>query len=223
MKLGAGQGKPSPNNPHGFSKKQLTILNFLIEQDSGTSIKNIIESGNFSSWGGDSMNAYNRNSNDKNTGGMSFNMFSPVPEISTVERLELHNTTVVRCTVARLVAIQKRPRVIDTDTAITSEAIHLFSVANTIGGSYLLPVLYENKLLAICPKVNMLGWSNYPSSMVGGYHEGSDEIMLALYKLNEVIYEAIVVYPNLMYNHEAQKYVYKKNSFMTFNPSHNTS
>ena len=66
----------------------------------------------------------------------------------------------------------------------------------------------------------MLGWGNYPSKMFGGYHEGSDEIMLALYKLNEVIYEAIVVYPNLMYNQEAQEYEYKKNSFMTFNPSH---
>ena len=220
VKLGAGQGKPSPSNPHGFSKKRLTILNFLIEQESGSPIKNIIENCNFSSWGGNSMNAYTRNSDDKHTGGMTFNMFSPVTEISTVERLELHNTTVGCCTVARLVAIQRRPRVIDTDTAITSEAVHLFTVANTIGGSYLLPVLYENNLLAICPKVNMLGWGNYPLKMIGGYDEGSDEIMLALYKLNEVIYEAIVVYPNLIYNQEAQRYEYKKNSFMTFNSSH---
>ena len=48
--------------------------------------------------------------------------------------------------------------------------------------------------------------------MVGGYHEGSDEIMLALYKLNEVLYEAIVVYPMLIYNQEAQRYEYKKNA-----------
>ena len=125
-----------------------------------------------------------------------------------------------RCTVARLIAIQRRPRVNDTTTAITSDAIHLFTVANTIEGSNLLPVLYKNNLLAVCPKVNMLGWNNYPSSMVGGYHEGSDEIMLALYKLNEVLYEAIVVYSMLIYNQEAQRYEYKKNVFMTFNPSH---
>ena len=31
VKLGAGQGKPTPSNPHGYSKKQLHILNFLIE------------------------------------------------------------------------------------------------------------------------------------------------------------------------------------------------
>ena len=206
VKLGAGQGKPSPSNPHGFSKKQLTILNFLIEQESGSPIENIIENGNSSSWGGNSMNAYTRNNNDTHTGGLSFNMFSPVPEILSAERVQLHNTTLVRCTVDRLVAIQRRSRVIDTTTAITSDAIHFFTVANTIGGSNLLPVLYENNLLAECPKVNMLGWNNFPSSMVGGYHEGSDEIMLALYKLDEVIFNAIVVYPMMIYNQEAQRY-----------------
>ena len=52
VKLGAGQGKPTPSNPNGYSKKQLTILNFLIEQESGSPIKNIIKNGIFSSWGG---------------------------------------------------------------------------------------------------------------------------------------------------------------------------
>ena len=33
------------------------------------------------------MNAYTRNNNDTHTGGMSFNMFSPVPEISSAERV----------------------------------------------------------------------------------------------------------------------------------------
>ena len=61
VKLGAGQGKPSASNPNGYSKKQLTILNFLTEQDSGSPIKNVIENGNFSSWGGNSMSAYTRN------------------------------------------------------------------------------------------------------------------------------------------------------------------
>ena len=124
----------------------------------------------------------------------------------------------VRCTVDRLIAIQRRSREIDTTTAITSDAIHLFTVANTIGGSNLLPVLYENNLLAECPKVNMLGWNKFPSSMTGGYHEGSDEIMLALYKLNEVIFKAID--DMMIYNQEAQKYEYEENAFMTSNPSH---
>ena len=79
---------------------------------------------------------------------------------------------------------------------------------------------YINKFLAECAKVNMLGWNNFPSSMVGGYHEGSNEIMLALYKLNEVLFNATVVYPLMIYNQEAQRYEYKDNAFMTFNPSH---
>ena len=52
--------------------------------------------------------------------------------------------------------------------------------------------------------------------MTGGYHEGSNEIMLALYKLNEVIFKATVVYPMMIFNQEAQKYEYKENVFMTF-------
>ena len=220
VKLGAGQGKPTPSNPNGYSKKQLTILNFLIEQESGSPIKNIIKNGIFSSWGGNSMSAYTRSKSDTHTGGMSFNMFSPAPEISSAQKAKLHNTTLMRCTIERLIVIQRRSREIDTTTAISSDAIHLFTVANTIGGSNLLPVLYENNLLAECPKVNMLGWNDFPSSMTGGYHEGLDEIMLALYKLNEVIFKAIVVYPMMIYNQEAQRYEYKENAFMTFNPSH---
>ena len=53
--------------------------------------------------------------------------------------------------------------------------------------------------------------------MIGGYHEGSNEIMLAPYKLNEVLFDATVVYPAKIYNQEAQRY---DNAFMTFNPNH---
>ena len=44
-KLGAGQGKPSANNPNRYSKKKFTILNFLIEQGSVGLIKNNNETG----------------------------------------------------------------------------------------------------------------------------------------------------------------------------------
>ena len=36
----------------------------------------------------------------------------------------------------------------------------------------------------------MLGWHQYRSELPKGFHEGSDEVMLALYKLNELIFEA---------------------------------
>ena len=55
---------------------------------------------------------------------------------------------------------------------------------------------------------------------MGGYPEGSKEIMLALYKLNEVLFDANVVYPFKIYNQGAQRYEYRKNAFMTFNPNH---
>ena len=166
------------------------------------------------------MIAYTRNKSDTHTGSMSFNMFRPAPEISSAKKAIIHESSLIRCTVERLKEIQKRSREIDYKTVISSDAIHLFTVANTIGGSNLLPVLYENNLLAEHAKVNVLGWNNFPTSMTGGYHEGSNEIMLALYKLNEVIFKATVVYPMMIFNQEAQKYEYKENVFMTFNPSH---
>ena len=43
--------------------------------------------------------------------------------------------------------------------------------------------------------------------------------MLALYKLNEVIFKAIVVYPFKVYNYESEQYEYKINSFIKFIPS----
>ena len=51
-----------------------------------------------------------------------------------------------------------------------------------------------------------------------GFHEGSDEIMLALYKINEVIFNAITVYRYKILNVESGRFDYKKNSFMRFIP-----
>ena len=42
--------------------------------------------------------------------------------------------------------------------------------------------------------------------------------MLALYKLNEILFDARVVYPFRVYNYESESYEYRKNSFMKFNP-----
>ena len=64
----------------------------------------------------------------------------------------------------------------------------------------------------------MLGWHKYKTLLPRGFHEGSDEIMLALYKLNKVMFEARVVYPFMVYNYESESCEYRKNSFMKFNP-----
>ena len=66
--------------------------------------------------------------------------------------------------------------------------------------------------------VNMLGWHQFPTCMPRRFHEGSDEVMLALYKINELVFKAIVLYPFKVYNFESGKYEYKKNSFMKFIP-----
>ena len=42
--------------------------------------------------------------------------------------------------------------------------------------------------------ISMLGWQKYPSELPKGFHKWSDEVMLALYKLNDLIFNARVVY-----------------------------
>ena len=66
--------------------------------------------------------------------------------------------------------------------------------------------------------INMIGWHQFPSELRKGFHEGSNEIMLALYKINEVVFNAITVYPYKILNVESGSYEYKKNSFMRFIP-----
>ena len=166
------------------------------------------------------MSAYTRNKSDTHTGSMSFNMFSPAPGASSATKKEIFDSSVTRGTIQHLLEMKMRPKNNDDSVLVSTAAIHVFTVSNTIRGSIKLPVLYENKLLAERAKVNMLGWNNFPSNMVGGYHEGSDKIMLALYKLNEVLFDATVVYPSKIYNQEAQRYEYRDNAFMTFNLNH---
>ena len=58
-------------------------------------------------------------------------------------------------------------------------------------------------------EINMLGWHQYQSELPKGFHEGSDEVMLALYKLNEVIFNAKVVYPFMVFNYESERLIYE--------------
>ena len=60
--------------------------------------------------------------------------------------------------------------------------------------------------------INMLGWHQYPSDLSKVFHQGSDEVMLALYKLSELIFQSRVVYPFKVYNNELEQYENKKNS-----------
>ena len=66
--------------------------------------------------------------------------------------------------------------------------------------------------------VTMLGWYDFKTDMPKGFHEGSDEVMLALYKINEVVFDAIVMYLPKVYNFESENYEYERNSFIRFIP-----
>ena len=49
MELGKDESKPTPGNPKGYNKRQLTVLNFFRDRDSKNRIRNINDDGNFSS------------------------------------------------------------------------------------------------------------------------------------------------------------------------------
>ena len=81
----------------------------------------------------------------------------------------------------------------DTRVTINTNAMHLSSIVRELG--------VHVERLASCRstiqpnEINMLGWHKHKTLLPRGFHEGSDEVMLALYKLNEVLFEARVVYP----------------------------
>ena len=64
----------------------------------------------------------------------------------------------------------------------------------------------------------MVEWHQLPSDLPEGFQEGRDEIMLALYKINEIVFNAITVYPYKILNAESGRSDYMKNSFMRFIP-----
>ena len=51
MMLGEGEVKPTPSNPRGFSKRQLSVLNFFKDREVKNNINQSNDDGHFSSWG----------------------------------------------------------------------------------------------------------------------------------------------------------------------------
>ena len=100
MELGKGESKPTPGNPKGYSKRQITVLNFFRDRDSKNRIRNSNDDGNFSNWGGET-NSFRNNENVEYKKGMAFNMFKPSDRESitpskdpTVD--EIFNSTLMR-------------------------------------------------------------------------------------------------------------------------------
>ena len=82
---------------------------------------------------------------------------------------------------------------IPTDIVVHSNTIHI----NSIGKNLLMDFQGRINPWSAMHRtsINMIGWHQLPSDLPTGLYEGSDELMLALYKINEIIFDAIVVYP----------------------------
>ena len=69
------------------------------------------------------------------------------------------------------------------EVVIHANTLHLSKIVKDLNINVRIFAWYKRRP----HKINMLGWHQYPSELPKGFHEGSDEVMLALYKLNELI------------------------------------
>ena len=78
MMLGEGEVMPTPSNPRGFSKRQLTVLSFFKDREVKMNSNQSNDDGHLSSWG----NEKNSFRGIKNTykNGFNLNMFQPSGE-----------------------------------------------------------------------------------------------------------------------------------------------
>ena len=131
---------------------------------------------------------------------MSFNMFKPsVKGEDITPRKEPENNEVLDPTLMRGVKEDiKRIGQLEHDPQVTinAHALHLSRIVRDLG----VHVRIAAWSIRRPNEINMLGWHQYQTELPRGFHEGSDEIMLALYKLNEVMFDARVVYPFMVYN-----------------------
>ena len=216
MVLGEGEAKSTPSNPRGFSKRQLNVLSFLRNREIKNNINQSNDDGYISSWENEKNSFTGIENNYKN--GFNLNIFQPSENEDTPTRESNRNAVEESTLVKTAVGDIKRltGEVPLTDIVVYSNTMHI----NRIGKLLLLgfqgrinPWSTMNLTL-----INMIGWHQLSSDLPKGFHEGSDEVMLALYKINEVIFNSIVVYPYKIRNIESGKYEYKKNSFMRFIP-----
>ena len=92
MMLEEGEVKPTPGNPRGFSKRQLTVLSFFIDREVKINSDQRKDDGHFSSWGNEKNSFRGIEYNYKN--GFNLNMFQPAGEGTPNSAVE--ESTIVR-------------------------------------------------------------------------------------------------------------------------------
>ena len=148
----------------------------------------------FRSWGGES-ESYRDNVNGAYKKNMSFDMCQPSVKGEDIiprkepETNEVLDSTLMRDVKKDMVGMEKLEH--DIRVTINTNAMHLSNIVREMD-------VYVERLAScrstIQPnEINMLGSHKYKTLLPRGFHEGSDEVMLALYKINEVVFDARVV------------------------------
>ena len=94
-------------------------------------------------------------------------------ETTVDEELESTFITGVRKDIKRIGELEHNPE-------IHANTLHLSKIVKDLNINVRIFAWYKRRP----DQINMLGWHQYPSELLKGFHEGSDEVMLALYKLN---------------------------------------
>ena len=154
--------------------------------------------------GGGETNSFRNNENVEYKKGMAFNMFKPsdkgenITPSKNITVDEIFNSTLMRgarTDIIRIGEIEPNPVIM-----IHANTLHLSKIVQDLNINVRIQAWYK-----MMPNtINMLGWHQYQSDLRKGFHEGSDEVMLALYKLSELIFQSRVVYPFKVYNYESE-------------------
>ena len=118
--------------------------------------------------------------------GMAFNMFKPSDFDITPRKGptldEVYNFTIMkdaRKDKIRIGKVEATPMVV-----VHAYTLHLRKIVQDLNLRIRIRVWDSSRP----HKINMLRWHQHPSALPKGFYEGSDEVMLALYKLNEIIF-----------------------------------
>ena len=206
MMLGEGEVKPTPGNPRGFSKRQLTVLSLFKDREVKNNINQSNDDGHFSSWRDEKNSFRGIENNYKN--GFNLNLFKSSTNEVTPSREpvlnEVEESTLMRRALGDIARIAREIQ--PSDIVVHSNTFQINSIVKLLDvNGRLCPWTEENP-------------HQFPTNLPKGFHVGSDEVMLALYKINEAIFGAIVMYPFKVFNFESGSYEHKKNSFMRFIP-----
>ena len=163
MELGAGESKPTPSNPRGYSKRQITILNFFRDRDSKNRVSNSNDDGHFSSWGGET-NSFGNNVNGNYKNGIAYNIFKPSNSYITPKKGpttdEVNESTIMKDAMDDILRF--------SEIEVHAYTLHIIKIAQELNLISRITAWDATR-----PNIaNMIGWHQFPTHLPKEFYEG---------------------------------------------------